>query len=365
MRQYTRDRLFESGEAASIRGRHFEFFERLAIEAAPEVAFPTQVAAIHRLEADHDNMRAALEWCLGTSGSSEEPLRFVCALWPFWNRRNHFGEGRQWVERALATGSGAPRSLRAHGLIAAADLSYFLGDYATAERYAEEVVALDELGLDEARWMTAFASFLLGVMEIDRGEIASEGPPRGKALAERSVAVARETGAPWVTALAVMAVGFAEFQLGRLDRARELMEESVALARPLGDHWLLATLLFNLGIVLVYRREFEQAMTAAREGVVLSRELSDKRNLTWCLTAVAAVAASHGQLRRAARLWGAVEGLSQSVGSPLAPSIRHSQDELLPTARETLGNEAFAAAWAEGRQMTPDAAAAYALSDDE
>ena len=101
VRQYARDRLFESGEAAALRDRHLHFFERLALEAEPELLGPNHIAWASRLTADHDNLRAALEWGLATSGNAETPLRMVCALWSFWNQRNYFAEGRQWVERAL------------------------------------------------------------------------------------------------------------------------------------------------------------------------------------------------------------------------------------------------------------------------
>ena len=114
----------------ALRDRHFQFFERLALDAEDKLTGPDQVAWASRLAADHDNLRAALEWGLATSGNGEAPLRMVCALWSFWNQRNHFGEGRQWAERALAAAPNAPRSLRARALVAAADCSYLGGDTA-------------------------------------------------------------------------------------------------------------------------------------------------------------------------------------------------------------------------------------------
>ena len=66
VRQYSRDRLFESGEAEGLRDRHLHFFERLALEAEPELLGPDHVAWARRLTADHDNLRAALEWGLAS-----------------------------------------------------------------------------------------------------------------------------------------------------------------------------------------------------------------------------------------------------------------------------------------------------------
>ena len=74
--------------------------------------------------------------------------------------------------------------------------------------------------------------------------------------------------------------------------------------------------------------------------------------------------AGRKQATRAVRLWGTVESISQSIGSPLPSLFLATRDLHLPAARQSLGAEAFAAAWAEGSQMTPDAAVAYALRDD-
>jgi non-specific serine/threonine protein kinase len=360
VRQYARDRLFESGEAAALRDRHFRFFYRLALDAKPELPRPNLEASVRQLDADHDNLRAALEWCLTTPGNAETSLRLVGALWRFWIRRCYFAEGRQWVERALAAGSGAPRSLRAKALVAAADCSYFQGDYAAVQLFSEEVVALDELErLDEERWLVGFALFILGILQIERRE-----PAQATVLAERSLAIAQAVGPPWLSSLALTLHAYAARQTADYERARALMEEALAVVRPLDDKFVMATLLFNVGDVALRQGQHEQATVAAREGLVLSKELADARGMTWCLVPLAAVAAVRRQLQRAARLWGAIEGLSQSVGSPVPPYILESKDVHLPAVLQSLGDEGFGAAWAEGRQMTPDAVVAYALRDD-
>jgi len=361
VRQYARDRLIECGAAAVVRDRHLRFFYDLALEAEPELPGPNQVACVRRLDAEHDNLRAALEWCLETSAETEVPLRLVCALWRFWMRRCYFSEGRQWIERALAAGSGTPRSLRARALVAAADLSYFQGDWASVQAFAEQVVALDKLGLDEERWTVGFALFLLAIVAMDRGDLT-----QATALAERSLAVAREVGHTLTACLALIIPSYAARQTGRhAEQARALIEEALALLRPLGDKWTLATLLFNLSDVLLWQGQPEQAAVASCEGLVLSQELADQRSMTWCLTGLANAAAARNQLQRAARLWGAVDAISQSIGSPVPSTVRASQDIHLPAVRQAMGDERFGAAWAEGRKMTPDEVVAYALQNAE
>jgi hypothetical protein len=115
--------------------------------------------------------------------------------------------------------------------------------------------------------------------------------------------------------------------------------------------------------VLIYCGELDGAIAAAREGVRLSQETVDRRSLAWCLTELGAALARRQQATRAVRLWGAVERISQSIGSPVPRAVAEIRG--IPAVRWALGDEAFTAAWAEGLELTPDAAVAYALRDDE
>ena len=135
--------------------------------------------------------------------------------------------------------------------------------------------------------------------------------------------------------------------------------------RSSGDSWALAILLANLSHVMVCRGDIEQAIVTAREGLLLSHESVDRRSLTWCLTYLGVAMAARKQSARAARLWGASQRIGESIGSRPPTLTTAFRDLHLPAVRQSLGDEAFAAAWAEGERMTPDAAVADALRDDE
>ena len=358
VRQYSRDRLFESGEAAALRDRHLRFFEQLAVNAEVEFLGPNALVWARRLAADHDNLRAALEWALATSGNTDTPLRIVCALWMFWNLRNHFAEARQWVERALAASPDAPRSLRVRALAAGADSSFLSGDYAAANAFCEAALALDDVGLGRDRWAVAFASFVLA------NSIWQLGGPTRVDLVEGCVAVARAAGAEHITGLVLIAPMYMARTAGDYERARELVEESVALLRPLGK-WMLPTALGNLGDILLCLGRYDRADEASREGVQCAHETGDTRAMTWCLSMLARSAAARDQNGRAARLCGAAEGLSESIGAPLPHFARDPMEADMSRVRQALGDERFAAAWTEGRRMSPDAVVAYLLHDEE
>ena len=157
---------------------------------------------------------------------------------------------------------------------------------------------------------------------------------------------------------------FVAYRRGNYERARALLEEALTLLRPLGDKWCLNTVLFNLAMVLLAQGEIDQAIAACVEGMSHAHKLGDNRSLTWCLAGLSMAEAEKRAGRRSARLWGAAEGLSESIASPLPRFMRHFADVHLPQARQSLGDQGFATALTEGRQMTTDAAVAYALDEE-
>jgi predicted ATPase len=108
--EFARERLEQSGGTEEIKRQHAEFFVALAEEAEPAVEGAQQPAWVERLEEERDNMRTALSWSLGQGQDAELTLRIGAALGEFWNLRGYYGEGRRWLEEALASSSPAPRA---------------------------------------------------------------------------------------------------------------------------------------------------------------------------------------------------------------------------------------------------------------
>jgi non-specific serine/threonine protein kinase len=94
VRQYARERLLERGGADAVRDRHLEYFLRLAEEAEPRLHGREQHEWLARLEAEHDNLRAALEWSRAEGPHAESALRLAGALSWFWTMRGYLDEGR-------------------------------------------------------------------------------------------------------------------------------------------------------------------------------------------------------------------------------------------------------------------------------
>src|SRR5262249_8030425 len=111
IRQYAQEQLLAAGEAAAARDRHRDHYLGWAERAAPEVVAADQLVWYARLEAEHDNLRAAIGW--GAGDGTDRELRLCAALAHFWLQRGHLGEGRDRLAGALGRGGAAPTRARA------------------------------------------------------------------------------------------------------------------------------------------------------------------------------------------------------------------------------------------------------------
>jgi predicted ATPase len=100
IREYALERLEQSGEIELLRQRHAEQYLALAERAEPELEGPHQMVWLDRLESDHANLYATLEWA-AERGEMATALRLGGSLWQFWAVRGHVSEGRRWLEAIL------------------------------------------------------------------------------------------------------------------------------------------------------------------------------------------------------------------------------------------------------------------------
>ncbi len=118
VREYALARLAESGAAEAARRCHAVYYLAFAEEVESRLSGVGQATGLDRLECERAKLRAALEW-FDQAGDAPRLLRLGLALVPFWEVRGPLGEGRAWLERALAARALAPEA-RAAGLLGAA-----------------------------------------------------------------------------------------------------------------------------------------------------------------------------------------------------------------------------------------------------
>jgi predicted ATPase/class 3 adenylate cyclase len=365
VREFALERLAEAGELDSGQRRHAEYYAALAEQAHPQLYGPAQLAALDRLEAEHDNLRAALTWSLEPQGAGAADarrvgigLRLVEALVAFWHRHGHATEGRRWLQRAI------------------------------------------ELVNDDTGATLAAVAHGLGMLLTQQAEYAAAIP-----LFERSLAIYRDAGERDQEAKELNSLGITHCYLGDLGTARSLLEESAALARATGNEQRLAAALSNLGLTETIADDFGRATEVLLEAVALDEKHGDQLGLVYdkhglvmislragrtqeardllstalgfvasagdsdilatTLELAACTAAGLGEPPRAARLAGAAEAVRQLAGMPIAEHDAKLLEGFLAPARATMTGAEWDAEYGAGRALSQEQAATLLLTLNE
>jgi predicted ATPase/class 3 adenylate cyclase len=394
--EYAREKLQESGETDAIQRRHAEFFLEVAEEAEPKLRGPEQGEWLERLETDHDNLRVALRWLLEHE-RLEMVLRLAGALWRFWYARGYLGEGRRWLEEALAL-SGEATALRVRVLNGAGHLAWTQGDLKQAATLREEGLKLSRQMGDKAgvaaslnglsfvarmrgeylaarllaqqalaihrelsdRWGIGLSLFLSGAAATFQGDYAAARP-----LLEEALAVCREVGDLEYISDSLGVLGIMYVNQEDYAAARPVLEEALRIWRTLEDRRGIAKCLSVLGDIALEQREHRAARSRCEEALMMFRDLGDKWWIAWSLEGLAKVATAQKQHTRAVRLFGSAKALRDSAGVSGPAHQRALCERYLAAARDQLDEAAFAAAWDEGRAMILDETISYALEGEE
>ncbi len=389
IREYAREKLSASGDEEESRRAHAAQYLAFAEAAEPELRGPNQALWLRRMESDHDNLRAALRYSL-EDGSDETALHLASALWGYWLARGYLGEGRRWLEEALAKSGGGAATVRANALNGAGVLAHYQGDYATAEALCGESLALyrragDERGVASALSSLALAARTRGDYAIaqstfeealemfrrlgDRQAVArtldrlgiaawfAGDNERACTLVEESLAAFRELADVEGVGLSLLDLGLVALSQSDLGRAQPLLEESLAICRELGDRRNIAKATYALGDVASGRHD-RAARTLYEESLSLSVEIGDRWISAISLEGLARIAVATGEPEAAARLLGAADALREATGAARSSYFRALYERVLAQTRAQLGDDPFETAWAAGRTLTPEQAPA-------
>ncbi|HWE63745.1 MAG TPA: tetratricopeptide repeat protein [Chloroflexota bacterium] len=298
LREYAGERLDAAAETARLRQAHAAYFLALAETAEPRLRGAEQAEWLKRLEDEHDNLRAALQWSL-QPGEAEIGLRLGAALWRFWYMHGYAAEGRRWLAQLLALpDGGAQGSLagaRANVLGGAGTFAELQGDLAGARTLLEESLAISR-DLEDTPGIAACLN-ALGVVADSQGDL-----PRATALYTESLALCRELGDSWGTALVLSNMGYLAREQGAHTQAATLYAESVALFREGGDRRSIAFTLNNLGDVVCDQGDYMRATALCEESLALRRALGDTWGIAISLTSLGYVAQAQGDYARATTL---------------------------------------------------------------
>ena len=325
IREYALERLEAAGETGGLRRRHVEYFLTMAERGDLELRGPNELAWLNRLETEHDNLRAALQWTLNR-GEPGLGLRLAGALILFWYYRGHWSEGRAWLERLLAVGDAAAPAVRARALAAAGYIPSEDGPRIRA--WLEESLRLwqavgDKPGIAESL-------YYLGTFRLMEEHDKTE----ARAYVEESARLFWEIGDRWSLARTVTELGNVAYYAGDYDAVGPYYHEGLHLAREVGAPTLLAYALHQVGSWSNwYKHDPVQSVALLKESLALNRELNNKRGMSYDLGMLGEVARLHGDYERAAAYYEEGLMLSREIGDSVGASLARLNLGLVARAR--------------------------------
>ena len=357
IRQYAMERLHESAEEGEARRRHAEHYLAFAEQVGPKLTGSRMVAWLDRLEAERDNLRAAISWGL-TNGRGELSVRLAYTLRRFFWSRGQHGQVRRWMEETLADDSISPGT-RARASYVLQLMRYRLGDEELIWE-PEEAAALlrsagDVVGAADALILAGVASLRTGNEE------------QSVRLLQKSYDLYESVGDEQGCAQALVFLGGIPLGRGDVERAEEYFERGLQLASRSGNPLSTYVALYHMALATQGKGEYGRADRYYAEALVVGKLTKDRPHVALAIVGLAECSATRGNPKGAARLYGAADAVFRSVGMSFHPlhASATSHERHLDLTREQLDPKTFEAARAEGSAMTFDRAVAYALEDDE
>jgi predicted ATPase/class 3 adenylate cyclase len=270
MRQYANEKLVESGESDMLRDKHLDCFLNLAEIADPHLRRPEQIEWLKRLEAENENMRAALAWAMDKP-SAEPVLRLSGALGIFWDLRSLGLEGAKWLDKALGKArnenSKAEKAARAKALYRRTVIADELDEFDIMKASAESALALCEEVPDF--WGIAYSRVWIGNHAFRSGLFRES-----RSSLEQSLKEFRRLGDAWGESWALTGLGWALEAAGEIEELREIRQRAVACARVSGDRNRIARALIGMAWLVSFQfHQWDEAEMFIREAEHLYAEI--------------------------------------------------------------------------------------------
>jgi predicted ATPase len=396
LRDYARDRLIQREELPATAIRHCDHFFAMAKAANRGLQGPEQPEWTRRVEAEHDNMRAAIALALEGGTDPILAVKIQVALMGFWLLCGYSTEGRRSVRAALALpGVLASDVIHAHALYTGAVLADNQSEYAEARRMLEACLALRR-GLTKPFDVAATLSTLSHV-RLHEGDAKS-----ARESEEEALQIFREIGDRIGEAIGLFHLGEICAYVSDDVRAREYFEQSLSTAHAIDHRELEGECELALGELALDEGDLDAARARFTRSLEVCRNAENKRGeaiaLWWtgkaeaaggdseaarvklgralralqafemhaevlaCLEDHAELMHTLGPADEGARLFGAVETLRERLRLSLPPRREQRRRRAIAAARAALGDAAFDAAWSDGRGWELEQATRCALA---
>jgi DNA-binding CsgD family transcriptional regulator len=360
IREFGREKLEEAGELTRLRRNHRDAYLRLVQRADADWVSPRQVEWFARLDREHANVQAAVDFSLTEPDELEAAMRILTAVYHFyWWGRGWAREGRLWLARALDQ-PGPPSVVRARALLTDASLALADGEFGVGQERLEEARSM-EVAMDDAP-TAAFCHWVEGSVSLYSGDLPAATSAFESALdllaPDRDLTMRLDTLLSYSSALAL---------LGDVERATWCHQEFLRITEPAEECFHRAYALWTLGLSVLHQGDLERATALIQQSIALRRGIRDLTGLGWSQESLAWAEGAAAHHERAATLLGAADLLWEVMGRPLE-TYQHMyplHEACEREARARLGDARFAASFQKGRELGVDGGIAYALEEEQ
>ena len=385
-KEFALERLREAGEAGAMRRLHAQYFARLAAESDAMADTPEYSELVWQIARDYAEFRAALGWALGEGNDVALGAAVAASLGRYWYERGASQEGRRWLERALESADGLPAHVRARALLHLGSMCYAEGDYApigdlalrAEAAYGEDGDALGQakarnlqatVALNDGRFEEAYAIYqsvldaatAIGNARLEdiallnmantlmswKGDYVNAEP-----LYARSVALCRRMGIARALALALTSWGESAADAGEYERAEALSTEGLAIFRRIGDDRSVLEVLVAFAPQRAWAGAYDAAAESLREAVDRLRDAPHRIYGLECVEACGFLAAGTRDRATAATLFGCAQAQRAALGVARSAPRQKRYEAAVESARESLGDAAFASAIGAGQALS-------------
>src|SRR5690349_2706693 len=355
IREFGLTKLRGRGNERALRLRHRAYYAALA--ARQEAFGPGRAGWIAALDADHQNLRAALRFCLADPAEAAAAAELACDLWLYWLTHGHSTEGRRVLAALLdRLDQAAVVRVRVRALWVAGYLAQYQGDIPRAHELLEAALSAARTAGDIRA--EAYASSFLGWDRYFLGD-----PEQGHALARAALRLHQQSADQIGVVLALAQIGFIYLCAGEAPAAAGWWHECARVSEASGNAWYQAYSQWGLGVAAWLRADHDGAARLEAMALRTMRHTDDTMGVVLCLDALAWTAAGRQEAVRAVTLAAAAERAWAAIPArPAGPLLVH-HDAALRVARAALPGPAYRAAFGQGSAMDPAEAVAFALGE--
>ncbi|WP_424530313.1 ATP-binding protein [Sphaerisporangium viridialbum] len=358
LRGYGKEWLDKLEETEWVRRRHRDYYLQLAERGEHAWSGPRQVYWFGRMRQEHDNIRAALDYCLHDPREARTGLELLSSLWFMWVACGFAREGRLYLERALHN-CPQPSKERCKALWVLAYVRSAQGDTEgaldAAEKCATDAVRVgDSIAVILATKMQGTAAFLQGDLH--------------KATALLGVAIefhrsGRELNPGLLPAIVELAVVLT--QQDELTEAESLLRDCRQLCAERGELWLRSYAVWATSDIERMTGRTDDAVLSAQESLRIKRHFHDVLGAVLAMETLSQLAVDKGDPARAARILGAAQANWQLFGLPQfgSPFFSTEHEQCVKECKRVLGEDSYLDVYQQGSKMSFEEAVSYAMGE--